>query len=103
MKKYIPIALIISLAFFLRIYQIASSPPGLYSDETSYGYNAYSLLKTGKDEYGKSWPMTFKSFGDFKPPMTAWLTIPSIAVFGLNEFSVRLPSVLAGTITVLIV
>ncbi len=103
MTKHLPIVLIVTLAFFLRIYKISEFPPGLYSDETSYGYNAYSLLKTGKDEYGKSWPLTFKSFGDYKPPMTAWLTIPSIAIFGLNEFSVRFPSAIAGTITVLII
>lgn len=103
MKKYFPLLLITALAFFLRIYKISSFPPGLYSDETTYGYNAYSLLKTGKDEYGKSWPLTFKSFGDYKPPLTAWLTIPSVAIFGLNEFAVRLPSVIAGTLTVLII
>ena len=95
--------MIIALAFFLRVYKVAQFPPGLYSDETAYGYNAYSLLKTGRDEYGKPWPLTFKSFGDYKPPMTAWLTIPSIAVFGLNEFAVRLPSVIAGTVTVAII
>src|SRR3989344_4114010 len=103
MKKYVPLIFIVTLAFFLRIYKISNFPPGLYSDETTYGYNAYSLLKTGADEYGKVWPLTFKSFGDYKPPMTAWLTIPAIAAFGLNEFSVRLPAAIAGTLTVLIV
>jgi len=90
---------IIFLAFFLRIYKIGTFPP-LYSDEAAYGYNSYSILKTAKDEYGNSFPLTFKSFGDYKPPLTAWVTIPSILIFGLSDFAVRLPSALAGTITV---
>lgn len=94
---------IIVLAFFLRIYKIQTFPPGLYSDEASYGYNSYSILKTGGNEYAQKFPLSFKSFGDYKPPLTAYLTIPSIAIFGLNEFAIRLPSALAGTATVAIV
>jgi len=94
---------IIALAFALRVYKVNTAPPGLYSDETAYGYNAFALLKEGIDEYGLRWPLTFKNFGDYKPPLTAWVTIPFIALFGLNEFAVRLPSVLAGTITIAII
>ena len=102
MKKPVAIfILVIAFAIFLRVYKLNDSPPGLYSDEAAYGYNAYSLLKTGHDEYGKSWPLALKSFGDYKPPMTAWLTIPSIAAFGLTEFAVRLPSALAGVASVI--
>ena len=104
MKKHKFLFLIIlTLVIFLRIYKLDSFPIGLYSDETAYGYNAYSLLKTGSDEFGEKWPLTLKSFGDYKPPMSAWLTIPSVRVFGLNEFSVRLPSALAWIITAIII
>src|SRR3972149_156253 len=92
--------LVLIFAVLLRVYKLNNSPPGLYSDEAAYGYNAYSLLTTGHDEYAKSWPFALKSFGDYKPPMTAWLTIPSIATFGLSEFAVRLPSALAGVASV---
>lgn len=100
-KPSILFLLVIALAVFLRVYQLNNFPPGLYSDEAAYGYNAYSLMKTGHDEYGKPWPLTLKSFGDYKPPMTTWLTIPSIALFDLTEFAVRLPSALAGVISVI--
>jgi len=105
MSKFSRIFLIIIIitAFFIRFLLVDKFPPGLYSDETALGYNSYSLLKTGRDEFGKSWLLSFESFGDYKPPMSAWLMMPSIAVFGLNELSVRLPSVIAGTLTVLIV
>ena len=53
-------------------------------------------MLTGKDEYGNFLPLNLKSFGDYKPALYAYLEIPFIAILGLNELSVRLPSVLAG-------
>ncbi|MBI3984711.1 MAG: glycosyltransferase family 39 protein [Candidatus Levybacteria bacterium] len=88
------------LAFVLRFYALDKVPPGLYQDETAIGYNAYSILKTGKDEYGKSFPLYFKSFGDYKLPVYIYATVPSISVFGLTPFAVRLPSALFGFLTV---
>lgn len=103
LKKNTVLVIIIFLALVLRVYKLSDFAPGLYSDETAFGYNAYSLLKTGHDEFGKLWPVSFKSFGDYKPAMSAWLAIPSVLIFGLSEFSVRLPSAFAGTVTVLVV
>lgn len=104
MKKYKIILLsIIALAFFLRIFQIQSSPPSLNWDEAALGYNSYSLLKTGKDEYGNRFPLLLRSFDDYKPPIYSYFSIPLIYVFGLNELGVRLLSVISGTISVLLI
>ncbi|MBU1129881.1 phospholipid carrier-dependent glycosyltransferase [Patescibacteria group bacterium] len=86
------------IAFFIRIYKTNLYPPLLW-DETAIGYNAYSILKTGKDEYGKFLPLIFKSFGDYKPGFYIYLTIPFVAIFGLNPLSVRLPSIILGSLT----
>jgi 4-amino-4-deoxy-L-arabinose transferase-like glycosyltransferase len=95
--------LIVLFAFFLRIWHVNINPPAISWDEASIGYNAYSILKTGKDEHGKFLPLdTFAAFGDYKPPVPIYLTVPFVAVFGLNELAVRLPSVLAGALTVLV-
>src|SRR3989344_5593497 len=95
--------LIVFLGFVLRFLGLGSNPPGLYWDEVSLGYNAYSILKTGSDEHNRFLPIdTFKAFGDCKPPGYIYATVPSIALFGLNNFAVRLPSALAGTILVLV-
>ncbi|EKD95597.1 MAG: hypothetical protein ACD_24C00433G0001, partial [uncultured bacterium] len=51
--------LIVLLGGALRFYQLASVPPSLARDEVSVGYNAYSILKTGKDEYGRIFPLSF--------------------------------------------
>lgn len=92
--------LVIILAAGLRLFALGSNPPSLDWDEASLGYNAYSLLKTGKDEFGRSWPISIRSFEDYKPAVYTYLTIPAIAVFGLNEFAVRLPSAVFGLFTV---
>lgn len=89
------------LAFLLRVIGISQYPAGFTPDEASFGYDAYSLLKTGRDQWGENWPLVLRSFGDFKLPLYAYLTIPSVAIFGLNEFAVRLPSVIFGTLAVL--
>lgn len=90
--------LIITLtAFFIRIYQTNLVP--LLWDEASIGYNAYSIIKTGKDEYGQSFPLIFKSFGDYKPGAYIYLTIPFIADLGLTPLAVRLPSIIIGSLT----
>lgn len=91
---------IILLAFILRFYNLTQNPPGLYWDEVSNGYNAYSVIKTGRDEYGVFLPTVFRSYDDYKPPVYIYAIIPSIAVFGLNELAVRFPSALGGVLTV---
>lgn len=93
--------LIIFLAAILRFYQLGNVPPSLNWDEASNAYNAYSILKTARDEYGNFMPLTFRSFGDYNPAMAVYTLVPSLAIFGTSQFAVRFPSALLGTITVL--
>lgn len=92
---------ILTLAAVLRFYQLGQNPPSLDWDETAHGYNAYSILKTGRDEYGYKFPLYFRSFDDYKPPIYTYLVVPSVALFGLNDFAVRLPSAILGVLAVL--
>lgn len=93
MNKKITILLLTAvslLSFFLTIINFRiPSPPAFNADEAAFGYNAYSLLKTGRDEYGAFLPLRLKSFGDFKMPLYSYLSIPFIAVMGLNEMGAR--------------
>lgn len=95
-KTNILFLLIIILAVFFRVYNVSLVPPSLNWDEVSNGYNAYSILKTGKDEWGIKFPLIFRAYGDFKLPLYIYLTAISEFFFGLNEFSVRLISILSG-------
>ena len=100
-KEFILLALLFFLAAFLRFYRLSEIPNGLYQDETAIGYNAYSIIQTGRDEYGKFMPLYFKSFGDWKLPVYIYLDTIPIKFFGLNEFAVRFPSALFGVLTVM--
>ncbi len=99
-NKKVFLSLILLLAFFLRFYQVTNTPPSLNWDETSIGYNAYSILKTGRDEWNEYLPVHFRSFGEYKLPLQIYATIPGVAIFGLNEFGVRITPVVYGTLTV---
>lgn len=100
MKTKILLSLILSTAFILRFWALGSFPAGFNADEAALGYNAYSILHTGKDEYGTPLPLIFKSFGDFKPGLYVYLAFPFVVLMGLNEAAVRFPSLLFGVATV---
>ena len=93
---------IVVIGFLLRFIDVSNNPPGLYSDEASIGYNAYKILTTGKDEYGIPHPLWFKSFGDYKLPVYIYSVTGAMSILGKTEFAVRIPSILAGTITIVI-
>lgn len=93
---------IILLSSILRFTWLDHFPPSLYTDEVNQGYNAYSILLTGRDEHGVLLPVSLRSFGDWKPPLQTYLIIPFIYIFGLNETAVRLPSAILGVGTVIL-
>lgn len=100
--RYIVLILLI-ISALVRIWNLAENPSGLTPDEAALGYNAYSILNTGKDEHGQEFPLVFKSFGDYKPGLYVYLDIPFVVFFGLNEITVRLPSTIAGIFSVFLI
>lgn len=105
MKKYnyfLIFILILIATAFIRFSKLGEIPPGLNIDEASQGYNAYSLLLTGKDRYGEKLPILFRSFGSFQPPIYTYLTVIPIKIFGPTIFSVHLVSALSGIGIILI-
>lgn len=95
--------LIICIGGFLRFYNLSSLPPSPNWDEVAFGYNAYSILKTGKDEYGVTLPKYLRSLDDYKRPVYTYAVVASVALFGLNDFAVRFPSAFFGTLTILLI
>ncbi len=104
MKKIIDykfLILIVILGAVLRFAYLAQMPPSLNWDEISHGYNAYSVLKTGRDEWGQLLPIAnFRAYGDYPLPLNLYLTIPFEVVFGLTQTAIRLPHALLGTLTI---
>lgn len=96
MSKISPLIIIVILSAILRLVYINYLPPSLNWDEVSLGYNAYSLLKTGRDEWGTILPTIFRAYGDYKLPVYVYFA-------AVSPFMVRLPSIMFGIAQVLIV
>jgi len=104
-KTYIYLFFIIILAFILRLYNVDKIPPSLYWDEAAIALDAKSISLTAKDHHGNFWLQPiFPSWGDYKLPGYILTATPFFKVLaGRIELAVRLPSVIAGTLTVLVV
>ena len=102
-KIILLLTLIIILASGLRLWQLGKVPSSPDWDEVALGYNAYSIMETGRDEYGKLFPIIMRSFDDYKPAFYVYLIIPLIYIFDLSVFAVRLPSAIFGILTILAV
>ena len=90
------------LGVCLRFFLWDQLPHGFNADEAAIGYNVYSLLQTGLDEHGHPWPLHFESFADFKPGGYFYLVLPWVKLLGLTKLAVRLPSLLLGSLTVIL-
>src|SRR3989344_1547607 len=82
--------LICIIFLFTRLYKISEIPVSVYWDEASIGYNAFSIAKDGKDEWGEFFPLHFRAFGEFKLPVYIYTSAIFVKLFGLNELSVRI-------------
>ena len=95
MKYKLVLILILVLGFVLRAVDINNNPPALYGDELTIGYDSYSLLKTGRDQLGNIFPLTFQ-MGAGRPAGYVYFSLPFVALFGPSALGVRGLSVLSG-------
>ena len=102
MKTKIILVIILFFSAFIRLINLSNFPSSYTPDELAQGYTAYSILETGKDEWGNTNWLNLRSFGDYKPPLQTLLMIPSVKLFGLNTFAVRFPNALLSIFTVLL-
>jgi 4-amino-4-deoxy-L-arabinose transferase-like glycosyltransferase len=101
-RNLILLILIVILGAVLRFAFLTQNPPSLNWDEVSHGYNAYSILKTGMDQWGQKLPIfNFRAYGDYPTTLNLYLTIPFIAIFGLTSFAIRFPHAILGTLMIL--
>jgi len=94
---FITLSLTILAALF-RLPNLDNLPSGFFGDEAALAYNAWSILETGRDEWGAFMPLTLRSFDDYKPALYTYLTIPFVAVRGLTHEAARLPAAVFGSL-----
>ncbi len=91
---------IIIFGTLLRLYDLANVPSGLHIDETQSAYNGYLISKHLKNIHGEFLPTDIDYFEDYRPAISSYLTAPFTFLLGNNEVSARLPSALAGILTI---
>lgn len=96
------VILIGTITLLTRFLGLSLVPPHLSNDEISIAYDAYSISKTLRDGHNHFLPLSFQSHNTYKAPLTIYLTIPSVMIFGNNDFAARFPSALFGSLTVLL-
>ena len=78
------ISLLVAIVYF---YDVPKNPVGFFVDEASIAYNAHTIAQSGTDEYGYTFPLYFRAFGEYKSPVyiyilsaVFWFTGPSVLV-----------------------
>jgi len=84
---------ILALAAFLRTYQLAAIPPGLYVDEAMDGNDARAALETRHFQ-------VFYAADNGREGLYVNAAALSIAAFGNQAWALRLPAAVFGTLTV---
>lgn len=87
---------VVIVGAFLRLYQLDTLVTILNRDEAALAYNALMLEQLGRDEWGEPIGPTLRSFGDYKLIGYPALLVMLYKTFPVDDFTVRLPSVLAG-------
>ncbi|TSC88447.1 MAG: hypothetical protein G01um101416_115 [Microgenomates group bacterium Gr01-1014_16] len=99
-RPWVLLLVILAVASILRLYRLNSLPVELTGDEIDVGIQAHSLYKTGRDYLGHPLPVFLQSFSEYRLPLLHYLTVP-FTVFGLNEWTVRLPLVILSLLSIL--
>lgn len=95
-KTKIALILILVVAAFLRLFQLAILPISLFNDEIDVGYHAWSLITTGRDYMGHLLPTYIQSLVEWRAPLLMYITAPFVGILGPTTLAVRLPAALLG-------
>lgn len=93
---------ILIVGFGLRIWNIQTNPPELFSDEIVNFTSAKNVIKTGKDLEGNSL-IYFSDRIEPHPPIYGYVTYLFSRFIKDPILVIRLPAVLFGTTTILLI
>ncbi len=94
--------LLLIISSIVRTVAPTVSPPELFGDEVDVGYQAYSLLKTGKDVRNYPVPLYVHSLSESRAPLLIYATVPSILIFKNTIVGVRAPEYIFGSLAPII-
>ena len=90
------IALALVFGAGIRVARLNQIPPALNQDEACDGYDAYSILSTGRDHHGNFMPIVMQAFNDYRMPLLQYSLVPLVAALGLKTTTVRLGAAIWG-------
>ena len=96
-----PILVAILVGTVVRAYAFGDVPPGMHQDEVSAGYDAYALLYYGIDRNGFHNPAGLIAWGSGMFALVSYVAMPFIALLGLTPIAVRLPFLILGVASIL--
>jgi len=91
-KTYLPIIVILLLAFALRSYQITEIPPGLTHDEANHGRDSINILDGELLFY---FPLNYGS-----EPLYNYVVAGGMALVGENLIALRLTNIMFGLLAI---
>ena len=87
------VSLLVVVVYF---YDVQKNPVGFFVDEASIAYNAHTIAQTGRDEYGYTFPLYFRAFGEYKSPVYIYVLAAVFRLTGPSALVARLLSAAAG-------
>ena len=99
-KKNIELYIIMLIAIFSRLFMFGKFPGGVNVDEAFAGYESWSLINYGMDSWGYTNPVYFIANGSGMNVLNSYLMMPFVYAFGLNKYTIRIPQVVFGILTV---
>ncbi len=91
------------VAVGLRFWQLGTVPYGYAYDEAGIMYDAWSISLWHRDQFAHFMPLSFQSFGDYKPPFLIYLLAAIYFFTGVHEVVIRVVSALAGVGSVFVI
>ena len=82
---------------------LATVPPGLYTDEASIAYNAWTIAHWGVDEHGVHFPLYFEAFGEYKNPLYIYALVPLARFLPMSAAVERFPAAVFGAAAALFI
>jgi len=102
-NKKSALLIVVLLGAVLRFYKLGEVPSGVYVDEAALGYNAFSIARTGLDEYGHFMPIFLRSFSAYSSPLYVYISAIPVSIFGLSAYSIRLLSAVSGVLNIVVI
>ena len=90
--------ILVALCFLVLFIKLGSFHMRMW-DESMFAVNTYEMMENGN--YFSLFYNGLPDLYNTKPPLTNWLQLLSVKMFGFNELAIRLPSALATFFTIL--